>query len=308
MRRTIPLVLVALVLAMVEAPPTAAANEEPTLVFSSRYPDLWPAASSDHVAWTTIRPKDIPLWVQPTEDERFRANPKGTWGVMAEIDGTLLAYAEVDVTGGTYTSDIRFLDLETREFLEPPEGLNTDQDEWWPRIDGDLLLFKRENPETSYEELLLLDMTTGESQVLANSSGWGRFFHGAGMAGGLAVWTKYSIAHKGTGKYVSCDVYVHDLATGVTTKLDNPGPRCQFAGTVDAGGTVYYGRGGFACGHHSHLLAVVPGEEPSVLVSLERGRDFASTYARDNADDSTTVYYDAGTCDPENEDIWSIGV
>jgi hypothetical protein len=79
---------------------------------------------------------------------------------------------------------------------------------------------------------------------------------------------------------------------------------------VDATGTVYYGRGGWACGRNSHLLEVVPGEEPTVLVTFEPGRDFYTAYARDNADGSTTVYFDPGTCDEygntPDADIWSM--
>jgi len=312
MRRTIPLAAFALVISMVGPPPAAVAEQEPSPVVSTPYWDLTPAASSDYLAWSTSRPKDQPLWVQPTDGERFRVNPKGTWAVKPEIDGTLLAYTEGVSTEESYTTDIRFFDLETRAFVEPPEGVNTEQAEWWPSIDGDLLLFEREDVDNrSYEEMLLLDMATGESQVLASSSGWSRYFLPGGIAGGLAVWSRLSFDFK-AGWWTSCDVYVHDVATGVTSKLDNPGPKCQFVGSVDAGGTVYYGRAGWGCGRHSQLLGAIPGQEPTVLVSFERGRDFFSIYARDNVDGSTTLYFDPGTCDEygniPDADIWSIEI
>ena len=291
-------------LLIVAAPPTSA-EETPTVVASTPYTDLTPAASADHLAWATTRPKQQPLWVQPIDGDRFRVNATDTWAIKPEIEGTLLAYTESSME--EFQPDIRFFDLETRSFLEPPAGVNTsDHGEWWPAIDGDLLLFSREDPETSYEELLLLDMSTGESQVLASSSGGRRYFTPGGIAGGLAVWSRHSFDFK-TGRFIACDVYVHDLATGATTMLDNPGPRCQFGATVDAQGTVYYGRSGFTCGHHAQLLAVLPGGEPTVLIAFDDGEDFFTAYARDNADGSTTVYVDGGTCAGAT-DIWSVEV
>lgn len=297
----------------------ATAEVTPTVVVASEYHDLTPAATADYLAWSTEKPLKGDryrqgLFVQPTGGEPYRVNPSGTWGYKPEIEGTLLAYTEAPY--GVYDVTIRFYDLATDAFVDPPAGMDSKgTNEWWPSISGDLLLFLREDPETSYEELVVLDLVTGESQVLATSKGWRRFLLPGQIDGDLVVWSKQAI-DKDWITWLKADVYVHDLSTGVTTTLANPGPKFQFGPSVDAAGTIFYGRAGAVagtvCGRNSRLMSAVPGEEPTVLVSFEPGQDFFGSYARDNADGSTTVFFDPGTCTDSggwtDADIWSIEV
>jgi hypothetical protein len=66
---------------------------------------------------------------------------------------------------------------------------------------------------------------------------------------------------------------------------------------VDASGTVYFGRSGFGCGANAAIMRYPVGGNVQRVEALGEGTDFANSFAVDNGDGTTTIYFDPGRCD-----------
>jgi hypothetical protein len=75
----------------------------------------------------------------------FQANVAGTNGASGQIDGDRLVYQQFK----GHTSNILFFDLEAKHRSNPPPGVNTHKWEYWPKAEGNLLLFARLYPDRS---------------------------------------------------------------------------------------------------------------------------------------------------------------
>jgi hypothetical protein len=87
------------------------------------------------------------------------------------------------------------------------------------------------------------------------------------------------------------------VRTGSKLRLPNEPARCNYRPSVNELGTVFFGRSGFGCGLHARLVRYPIGGPPDRLLTFVPGRDLASgTYAVDNGDSTTDVYYDHSSC------------
>jgi hypothetical protein len=301
MRRTI---LSSAVVSLVLVATTAGAAVTPTPVIATRLDERYAAASADYIAWqqnSKAHPKHYDVYVQPVGEEGYKVNAAGTEATTGGIDGTTLVYQEWG--GKLNNSDVKLFDLTTATSSDPPTGVNTEDWEYWPSISGNWLLFGREFGPGD-RSVVLFDLTTEESQTLAGSSGYKRILGPGQVNGSFAVWDRSVVKR---GAVVSCEVFVYDIAAGTTTQIPNPNHRCQYAPSVTATGTVYYGRSGMGCGLSARLVSYPPGGPATTLVSLPRGTDFYSSYALTAADGTTSVFYDPTPCGGE-ADIYEVTV
>ena len=277
----------------------------PAPVIDTRLDERNPAASADYLAWqqnSEARPRHYDVYVLPAGGESFKVNAAGTEGAMGGIDGTTLVYQEYQ--SKKIRSDLKLFDLASRTSSDLPNGVNTDEWEFWPSISRGMLLFGRHAIRSGNDSIILFDLSTGESLTLAESSGHSRSLSPGQVNGNFAVWDRTVFKH---GALVSCEVFVYDMLAGTTTQVPNPRHLCQWGASVGPMGAVYYGRSGMGCGTWSKLMSYPYGGPPSVVVSLPRGTDFATSYALYESDGSTTVFFDPASCG-DDEDIYKVNV
>ena len=65
---------------------------------------------------------------------------------------------------------------------------------------------------------------------------------------------------------------------------------------MDADGTVYFGRSSKACGENAQLISRQLDGTETVLYEFPTGRDFGYSFAVDNSNNTTDVYFDGGKC------------
>jgi hypothetical protein len=255
-----------------------------------------PAASADYLAWTRgffPMTGHQGVWAMAYGQEPFRVNPKGVNGEVGGIDGTTLVYTEDNGAN----SDIFFFDLGTKVQTEAPGRINTAKWECEPSISGDWVLFGRLNGATGARKVLLYNTATDELRTLGETSGWRHWVDAGQVNGNYAVWVK------GSGS--TSNVFLYDIAADATTQIPNPGDKAQYAASATPAGTVFYGRSGFACGQDVVLTAYPIGGPAETLVSFGSGWDLHTSYALDNGDGTTDVFYDPGPCSGKS-DIYKV--
>ena len=292
-------VVVACAFATIVASATPASAGTPEVVIATERWELEPAASSTFEAWTEARIGrrgfHSNVYARAIGGDRFKVNPAGTGAFTGGIDGSTLAY---DRDG-----DIALFDLSTRTELDVPNGVNTERGaEFSPSISGSHLLFVRFRGNRS--SVVLFDMPAGTSTVLYSKANTDRrvFNVFAGQVNGnYAVWHQDTFSAQ--DQLLDADVYFHDIAAKTTARLANPEGTVQYAPSVSAVGTVYFGRSGFGCGLDTQLVQQTLAGTESILYDFPDGRDFASSYALDGG--ATQVYFDRGRCreEPPNQDI-----
>ena len=296
--RRVRLVLVALSFLVATALPALALKVVP-VVATDDY-EYHPAASANYVAWSVSVRGHNDLYAEKFGRKPFKVNARGTEGINGGIDGTTLIYQQF---GGGSGSDIYFFDLRTKDRTKAPRSINTDRWEYWPSLSGDWLLFFRLFNDGS-RETILFNLATGETRTLDETRG-SRHTLGPGQVNGnFVVWEEDTYA--GGGTFTACDIIVYDISNENSTTVPNPNAKCQYGPSVDPSGTVYYGRSGFSCGANATVNKYPIGGEPKQLLSLDRGVDFVTTYAVDNADGTVDVYFDEGSCKPSTSDIVKI--
>jgi len=296
--------LIACALATIVASATPAIAGVPEVVLGTERWELEPAASSTFEAWTEARIGRTgfrsKVFARAIGGARFKVSPAGT-GVAftGGIDGSTLAY---DRDG-----DIALFDLSTRTELDVPNGVNTTRGaEFSPSISGQHLLFVRFRANRS--SVVLFDMPSSTSTVLYSKANTDRRFfnvYAGQVNGNYAVWHQDTFSARDDA-LVDADVYFHDISGKKTTRLANPQGTVQYAPSVSANGTVYFGRSGFGCGLDTQLVQQALDGTESILHDFPNGRDFASSYALDGG--TTEVYFDQGRCreDPPNQDILKV--
>jgi hypothetical protein len=298
--------IVACVIAMLAITTMPAMAGAPDVVVGTERWEFAPAASTSYLAWTEPRITENAFRSnvfarEIGSDERFRVNPRGTVATTGGIDGSTLAY---DRDG-----DIVLFDLATRTEIDVPDGVNRRRaSEYSASISGTHLLFVRLQRDRN--SIVLFDLSAGTSDVLYSKANTDRRFFvlfAGQVNGNHAVWGQ-DVRSQEDGSLLDADVRSHDIAAGTTTRLAKPAGTLQYASSVSADGTVYFGRSGFGCGLDVQLMARSPDGTDSVLYDFPRGRDFAVSNVVNNADGTTDVYFDPGRCraDPPNQDIWRI--
>ena len=280
---------------MVEATPALAV--EPVVVVATDKPELGPAASTTYLAWfvfganfhANVRAQAI------GSDTSFRVNPKGTEAFTGGIEGSTFIY---QLSALDEKPDLAMVDLSTRTDLDVPDGVNTNAAEFAPSISGAHLLFGRGIRHGA--SVVLFDTSTATSQVLYSKTETDRRFFNIipiQVNGNYAVWMQ-TVISKRTGSPVRGDVFLYDIAAAATTKIPHADAErpAQYGPSVDADGTVYFGRSSKACGENAQLVSRELDGTETVLYEFPRNRDFGFSFAVDNADNTTDVYFDRGSC------------
>ena len=126
--------------------------------------------------------------------------------------------------------------------------------------------------------------------------------------GNYAVWQQ-AVFSKRTNEVIDSDVFLYDIAAGTTTKLPETDPDrpSQYGSSVDAEGTMYYGRSSFACGENAELVSRDLDGTETVVYTLPIGRDFAFSFALDIASGTNDVFFDGARCRGSDfGDIWKL--
>ncbi|HXV33617.1 MAG TPA: hypothetical protein VD769_06375 [Gaiellaceae bacterium] len=255
-----------------------------------------PSAAAGTVAWSqaTRRSPRWTLYVQRAGEQRVRVNRARTHGFSGGFEGETFVYQEVRGS----RSELVLYDLSGGGRSAPPAGVNTRQWEWHPTISGDWLLFGRQSSATRADLVLLRNLVTGQTRRLGRLA-WGRrtLAEPGQVAGNYAVWFRCTPL---------CDVFLHDIAAGTTTRIPNPNRRQQYDPAVTSDGTVYFMRSGRGCGTSVRLVRHPLGGTSRVLASLGAGRDSSHTYALENDDGTTTVLFDRVRCTTRARDIFKV--
>jgi hypothetical protein len=190
--------------------------------------------------------------------------------------------------------DLAMLDLATQTELEVPEGVNTNAAEFSPRISGSHLLFVR---WIRYPSIVLFDTSTSTSQVLYSKKATDRRYFGIDSTqvnGNYAVWEQTVFSN--ALEHIRNDVFLYDIAAATTTKIPNADTERpdQYGPSVDADGTMYFGRRS-ACGENAQLISRELDGTEAVLYEFQTNRDFGFSVAVDNANNTTDVYFDRGS-------------
>ncbi len=280
---------------MVSATPALAV--EPVVVVATDKPELGPAASTTFLAWFVFTPKfHANVRAEAIgSDTSFRVNPKGTDAFTGGIEGSTFIY---QLSASGEEPDLAMVDLSTRTDLDVPDGVNTNAAEYAPSISGSHLLFGRGTRHGA--SVVLFDTSTATSQVVYSKTETDRRFFDIipiQVNGNYAVWQQ-TVISKRTGLPVRGDIFLYDIAAAATTKIpdaDTDRPE-QYGPSVDADGTVYFGRSSNACGENAQLISRQLDGTETVLYELPTNRDFGFSFAVDNGDGTTDVHFDRGSC------------
>jgi hypothetical protein len=274
------------------AAPAGAVTQTPVRATDAN--EFQPGAGGGFLAWEESVGEGYDIRVKPPHGGIFTVDAAGTNGAMGSIDGDRLVYQQFKGS----TSDIKFFDLKSKQRSNPPSGVNTDKWEYWPKVDGDLLLFARQYPATKKRELVLFDLAEKTSTILATTTGGKSSIQPGQVNGNFVTW--------GTSDADSCSVFVRDLEAEKTTKVPNPKAKCLFGSSVSNDGTVYYGLSGIGCGTSSHIMRYPVGGPVATLVTFPEGVDFGTSFTLDRGAGKVSVYYDRTDCDPVQGDIYRI--
>jgi hypothetical protein len=270
----------------------AALNDE--VVRGTPADEFLPHADGDagFLAWSqnsAAHPKHYDAFVSQSGGPEVRVNEDGTLGFAGGIDGNVMVYQQVRGN----SSGLRLFDL-TTQTRSTPAGVNTGQWEWQPTISGEWLLFGRQTRTRS--AIILHNLTTGEDRVLVDMKGFAR----PGQVNGDYV------SYDRCGAKL-CNVFRYRISTGRTIAAPNRQRRVQYAPSVSADGTLYFGSSPPACGRDVQIRKFAPGDiRATILTELPPGRDLETTYADDRADGSTDLLHDRGKCGAGNQNLFKL--
>jgi hypothetical protein len=284
------------VLVATSSPAHAAAPE--VILDGPRVGEYQPIRGGGWIAWqqnTRKRPTHYDLYVRPVPGgSKSRVNAKGLNGANGDIEDNLLVYQQFRRNG----SGLRFFDLTTHERSKPPAGVNTEHWEYWPSMSGQWLLFGRLMHNGS-RRLILFDLSTSRSRVLARARGERSFLAPGQVSGDWAVWSRCASASP-------CNVVRYRISTDESDIIDNPHGREQHSPSVDANGTVYFARGNGECGNRVRLIRERLDGFDEELWRLPNGDDIGRTHLQMRPR-GNTVLYDEFSCGRHVEsDAWQI--
>lgn len=259
-----------------------------------------PAVAGSYLAWdqnSTPRPNHFNVFVRHGTTIT-QINPPKTYGLNPSIDGTTVVYQQRSLTG---QSDIRMYDVVTHVHSPPPAGVNTPAIEWSPRISGNWLLFGRvSGPNQRHSQVILRNLTSKTSFVLADVNSTKISAYPGGISGNWAVWGVFGPN--------SASIYRRDIAGKTTTKLVNtlPPARFEYNPTVLADGTAYYAHSGNGCGNTVKLVKQAPGQPETVVNTFSRGIDYVNATAVPDPISGTDIYFTKYYCNRQTADIYKM--
>jgi hypothetical protein len=104
------------------------------------------------------------------------------------------------------------------------------------------------------------------------------------------------------------NVFLYQISTQTKTKIPVPAGKEQYSASVTPAGTVFYARSGVGCGNHVALREYSSGTD-TLLARLPTGYDvFTKTFAVDEGEGVTSVYFDRVQCSTGKSHIYKISV
>ena len=286
-----------------------AATPEVVLDVPSRWENS-PSASDGYLAWSTTNTENFRSnsYVMADGGSPVRVNRAGTRSGSAAIDGTTVAYDEVD-----HDSDIVLFDAVSKTRSQPPDGVNTPGDEIRPSLSGNWLLFTRSNANRvsrskAARKVILFNLYDSTSILLARVRERTGYLISDQVNGDWATFEKCDV-HRFV--YSDCQAHRYRISTDKLTEIPNPGvPQQQYAASVSKNGTVYMvrtrTRDHWRCGDHTRLVRYPIGGPPTVIAQLPVGFDALETFAFDEKNGSTTMYFGRLNCKNGRSGIYRI--
>jgi hypothetical protein len=219
-------------------------------------------------------------------------------GYGGGIDSPNIVYQQV-VSG---QSNIRLYNIDT-DTRTSPAGANTPKWEYSPSISGDRLLFGRDDLSSPTQRVVLHQISSGSEQLLAQLSNARYQLVPGQVQGDWATYTRCAPV---------CNVVLYDVLGDIKTVLPKPNtsrPRYQYAGAVTSTGVVYLARSGPRCGSNIKIVRYFGASDPptgTVVAALPTGKDILSSFARENGDGSTDVFYDRVGCTTGRFDVYKV--
>lgn len=260
-----------------------------------------PSASDGYFVWTAnseANPNRFHSYLMAGAGSPVRIDPAGAQSYSAAIDGTTIVYQEYKTSED---DDLWFFDAVTQDRSAPPVGVNTANVEFRPTLSGDWLLFTRTNANRvawrdAWHKVVLFDVSTSTSIVLQELPSRSTYLVSDQVNGD---WATFESCGFRDGQFVDCQVFRYQISTGELVQIANPGVQ-QYAGALSGDGTVYLvrtrNRDHWACGSHTKLVrSPVDGPE-AVIATLPDGMDALETFALDETDGSTTMYFNRFEC------------
>lgn len=290
--------LIALMLSMILMTPGIARADVTAVLDDPQADETQPAVSHGYLVWTQRNTS----FVRADGEQRIRMNPAGTSSFAASIDGTTAVFHQVVHRQG----DLFMFDVPTQTISDPPAGVNTSASESEPSISGDWLLFTRtSDPRVN---VILFNPTTLEERVVADLRARRHYLISDQVNGDWATWESCDVRRF---VYSNCEAFRYQISGGTVEMLSNPG-RQQYAAGVTTDGTAYAIRTGrsaaWRCGAGARIVRIDPNGDSQVIAALPKGMDSFNTFAFEESDGSTTLYFERLLCPPDfHSDIFKIG-
>lgn len=278
----------------------SAASAEVTLipVVDTRADEWGPVAGSGGIAWNRYNRRDSWVLARVNADT-FRVNSSRTSAWTGSIEGDTLVYQRANRRG----SDIVAFDLSSRSKLPSPAYVNTRWWEWGPRASGDWVFFGRSNvnygQRREWRKLILTNTATGESRRLAMSPRRGYQQLGQ-VSGNWVTWYECS-----DDSWADCSMYRYDIAGSVKELIPQVTP-AQWDPAISSDGTLYYLRGGRACGKNVTLVRRTLDGTESVLYEFPASIDAGGLYVDDGPTQDDLYFHDIACEHGFASDIYKI--
>ncbi len=289
----------ALIATFLVADAALAATEMPLRV-TAGVNEVRPALEDDILAWHQgNRRPDI--FAQIGGGQPFQVNPGRTQGIMGDLEGTRLVYAQYPRRFPKKgDGDVRMVDLSTGARLPVPGKVNTRHEEYAPSMSGDWLLVGRAKVGRRYvDRILLINLATGEVRTLDKITKVKQTIGVGQVEGGYAVWEWCSRR--------TCQVFRHEIGSGTTVQAPNPQGLLHYGVGVGDDGLMYFFRSGVGCGANVQLIRWSPNTAEAVLHDFPDAVDAHRAYIHDDPSGDRHIAYTRFTCGGEEpSDLFEI--
>ncbi len=232
-------------------------------------------AGSGFLGWTQNSPKHrnrYHVFLRDSAANRLKVNRPGTEGAGGGIDGSTLVYEEATRN----LNRLVLYDVTARSYTNLPIS-DSRRAGMHPTISGAWILYT-EGVRDRRTSVRLYNRITGERRQLGRVAARGqrRFVYSGQVAGDWAVWGRVLRRTQ--------DVFLTNLATGQTTKINRPrGVKAQYNPAVTPTGTVFF-VGNVPCARRCKdtpglLVEQRLGKRPRVAVTLRKGQNAGYMYA-----------------------------
>lgn len=307
MRR--PMILMSMAVLLLAAA-TATAAEPSVVLDRAHVAEFHPSASEGYLVWSAnslARPGRTNSFVRPDGESKIQVNPDGTQSFGASIDGTTVVYDEI----GETDSDLGLFDAVSHYRSPMPDGVNTRNWESSPTLSGDWLLFTRNSfnrvrPADARVRIILFNMST-QDQVILRDVAWESHYLVSDQVSGDYATFESCRYDADTDRYSNCNVFRYRISAQELVKIENPGLQ-QYTASVTDDGTLYLVRSGgsryWHCGTNARIVRYPEGGPGVVIARLNAPRDTLNTFALEESDGSTSLYFGRLNCDTGEEGLF----